>query len=185
MKSVEIQGYLKAINSKDPVTCEHCSKAAEYAMCLGEQLALELEEMQALILAAVLHDLGKVKVPDEILLKPHALTLDEYDVIRCHSMWGAEMIEKDDPNNPMRKRVAEIVRHHHERYDGWGYPDQLEGDRIPMLAQIVAIADAFDAMISDRPYRKGMSPNQARRILQSERGKQFHPKLVDKFLEAV
>jgi HD-GYP domain-containing protein (c-di-GMP phosphodiesterase class II) len=185
MMSEEIHEYLSKILLKDPMTCEHCSKAAKYAMSLGDQVCLKLDEMEALILAAVLHDLGKIKVPSEILLKPDSLTEEEYDVIKCHPAWGAEMIEFDAPGNPRRKMVADIVRHHHERYDGWGYPDGLKGERIPYLSQIVAIADAFDAMTSDRPYRKGMSANQARNILQSERGKQFHPVLVDKFLQAV
>lgn len=183
MISWEIHEYLAKIQLKDPLTCNHCSRAAEYAGCLGEQMDLSVEELEALIMAAVLHDLGKVRVPNEILMKPSTLTDEEYGVIKNHPSWGAEMIENDDPFDPKRKFIADIVRYHHERYDGWGYPEGLRGERIPFLAQIISIVDAFEAMTSDRPYRKGMSKFQARNILKEEKGKQFHPDLVDRFLE--
>lgn len=185
MEKWEIQAYLLKIRNKDPLTCDHCSKAAFYALRLGQILGLPSEDLEALELAAILHDVGKIKVPDEILLKPAALTEDEYAVIKCHPSWGAEMIEEDALQDPKRQEVAEIVRHHHERFDGWGYPDGLLGERIPFLAQIIAIADAYDAMTSDRPYRSGMSIRVARSILEKERGKQFHPQLVDCFVELI
>jgi HD-GYP domain-containing protein (c-di-GMP phosphodiesterase class II) len=185
IKSWEIHHYKRMIWTKDPLTCDHCNKAAEYAVGLGEQLCLPEQELEALSWAAILHDLGKVKVPNEILMKPTSLTEEEYAVIKCHPSWGAEMIEHDGPPDPRRKMVAQIVHYHHERYDGWGYPEGLRGERIPYLAQIIAIVDAFDAMTSDRPYRKGMTRGQALEILYEERGKQFNPELVDQFVQFI
>lgn len=185
MMSWEIHEYKVKIQSKDPLTSNHCNRAAEYAVVLGEQMSLTMDELEALRLAAVLHDLGKIRIPNEILLKPASLTEEEYGLIKCHPAWGAEMIEQDDPNDPKRKIIAEIVRYHHERYDGWGYPERLRGERIPYLAQIIAIADAFEAMTSDRPYRKAMTRFQALNILNEERGKQFHPGLVDQFVQLI
>lgn len=185
MMSWEILEYQEKMQCKDPLTNNHCHKAAKYAVVLGEHMSLTMEELEALSLAAILHDLGKIKIPNEILLKPASLTEEEYVIIKCHPAWGAEMIEHDDPNDPKRKFVAEIVRYHHERYDGWGYPEGLRGERIPFLAQIVSIADAFEAMTSDRPYRKAMTRFQAIDILNEERGKQFHPDLVDQFVQLI
>lgn len=185
MTSWEIQEYKEKIQSKDPLTSNHCTRAAEYAVVLGEQLSLTMEELEVLSLAAVLHDLGKIRIPDEILMKPASLSEEEYGLVRCHPAWGADMIEKDAPNDPKRRFVAEIVRYHHERYDGWGYPEGLRGERIPFLAQIISIADAFEAMTSDRPYRKAMTRYQALSILNEERGKQFHPELVDRFVQLI
>lgn len=185
MTGWEIQEYKEKIQSKDPLTSNHCNRAAEYAMVLGKQCSLTFEELEALGLAAVLHDLGKVRIPDEILMKPASLSEEEYCLVKCHPGWGADMIEKDSSDDPKRKFVAEIVRYHHERYDGQGYPEGLRGERIPFLAQIIAIADSFEAMTSDRPYRKALTRNQAFNILNEERGKQFHPELVDRFVQLI
>ncbi len=182
MDTTEIHTYLDKIHSKDPITSQHCGKAAEYAICLGQTLDLTTQEIEQLSEAAVLHDIGKIKVPDGILLKPSALTTEEYEVIKCHPKWGADMLEEEAPEDLQRKDVADIIRHHHERYDGKGYPEGLIGERIPLFAQIIAIVDAFDAMTSNRPYRPAMSVSKAKRILVEERGKQFHPWLVDQFV---
>lgn len=175
--------HLEEIQIKDPVTRNHCGNAAEYAVCLGRKIKLDDPELEQLMLAAILHDVGKVRVPDEILLKPSALTNEEYRIMKCHPDWGAEMIEARADDDLISLRVAEIIRRHHERYDGLGYPQGLFQEGIPILAQIIAIVDAFDAMTSDRPYRSAMSLTKAREILIKERGKQFHPILVDRFLE--
>jgi len=184
MTSKEIQAYLERINSKDPMTCNHCGKAAEYAIRLGHRLGLEDRELKRLGIAAILHDLGKLKVPDEILFKPSALTQEEYEVIKCHPHWGAEMIEEGGSDVDY-KEVAEIIKHHHERYDGCGYPLGSPGERNPLLAQIISIADAYDAMTSNRPYRSALSSTYATQILYEERGKQFHPELVDVFVDCL
>ncbi|HWQ71970.1 MAG TPA: HD-GYP domain-containing protein [Desulfitobacteriaceae bacterium] len=176
--------YLDKIHSKDPITGQHCGKAAEYAVCLGQKLDLTTEEIEQLNEAALLHDIGKIKVPDAILFKPSALTDEEYEVIKCHSIWGADIIEDGVPEDRQWKDVViEIIRHHHERYDGKGYPEGLPGEKIPFFAQIISIVDAFDAMTSDRPYRSAMLVSEAKRILLEERGKQFHPWLVDQFVD--
>ena len=183
MDSTEIHTYLDKIYSKDPITCQHCGKAAEYARSLGQKLDLTIEEIEQLSEAAFLHDIGKIKVPDDILLKASALTAEEYEVIKCHPSWGAELLEDEAQGDVQRKDVAEIVRYHHERYDGKGYPEGLPGEKIPFFAQIIAIVDAFDAMTSNRPYRSAMSVTKAKGILVEERGKQFHPWLVDQFIK--
>lgn len=182
MFSNEIHAYLEKIHLKDPTTGQHCGKAAKYAVCLGQKLDLTVEELEQLSEAALLHDIGKIKVPDAILLKPTVLTTEEYEIIKSHSQWGAEILGDEAAETAPLKDVVEIIRHHHERYDGKGYPEGLPGEEIPFLAQIISIADAFDAMTSDRPYRSAMLVSKARNILMEERGKQFHPGLVDQFI---
>ncbi len=183
MDSGQLDIYLGKIRSKDDLTYQHCGKSAEYALRLGEVLNLSSQELIQLRTAAMLHDLGKIRVPDEILLKPAALTEEEFSLIRCHPAWGAEMIEQEE--NPQYQDVADIIRHHHERYDGLGYPQGLASAQIPFLAQIVALADAYDAMTSDRPYRAALPHNRVQEILVEERGRQFQPELVDRFLELI
>lgn len=184
MCSIELHMYLDKIHSKDPITGQHCGKAAEYAVFLGQKLDLTSEEIEQLSDAALLHDIGKIKVPDAILLKPSALTAEEYEIIKCHSKWGADIIEDEVTIDVQWKDIIiEIIRHHHERYDGKGYPQGLPGEKIPFFAQIISIVDAFDAMTSDRPYRSAMLFSEAKRILLEERGKQFHPWLVDQFVD--
>ncbi|EHL04165.1 HD domain protein [Desulfitobacterium hafniense DP7] len=185
MTSWDIIKYIEWIEKKDPLTCSHCSKSAEYAIFLGKNIALAADELAVLSIAAPLHDLGKIKVPDEILGKPASLTQEEFKVIQCHPLWGAEMILDNAGKNLDWLRVAEIILNHHERFDGCGYPAGIGGRQIPFLAQIVSIADAYDAMTSDRPYRSAMSEEQARRILQHEGGKQFHPDLVEEFVRLI
>ncbi|WP_206811043.1 HD-GYP domain-containing protein [Paradesulfitobacterium ferrireducens] len=183
MDSGQLEDFLGRIRSKDDLTYQHCGKSAEYALRLGEVLNLPPEELARLKTAAMLHDLGKIRVPDEILLKPAALTEEEFSLIRCHPAWGAEMVEEEDDSH--YREVADIIRHHHERYDGMGYPQGLASADIPYLAQIVAIADAYDAMTSDRPYRAALPFNRVQEILVEERGRQFQPELVDRFLEII
>jgi len=185
MRIEEIQSYLDRISAKDPLTSNHCGEAARYAVLLGRRLGLAEEEIKKLHVAAVLHDLGKLWVPDEILFKPGKLTAEEYEVIKQHPEWGAEIIAESGIGDVDIQEIAELIRYHHERYDGRGYPFGWRGDEIPLLSQIISIADAYDAMTSDRPYRKAMSPFRAAQILREERGKQFNPMLVDLFLELV
>lgn len=185
MTSWDMIKYIEWIEKKDPLTCSHCSKSAQYAVFLGKTLSLSADELVVLSIAAPLHDLGKVKVPDEILVKPASLTHEEYKVIQCHPLWGAEMILDNAGRNLDWLRVAEIILNHHERFDGCGYPAGINGKEIPFLAQIVSIADAYDAMISDRPYRSALPAETALRILQKESGKQFHPELVQEFIKLI
>lgn len=175
---------LERIEQKDYITCSHCYKTSSYALKLGNEVGLNEEELALLEISASLHDVGKLNVPDVILQKPSVLTKKEYDIIKKHSAWGAEIVEQvfiEEKAVPLSK----IIRHHHERYDGKGYPDRLKGDKIPLLSQIISVADAFDAMTSDRNYRKAMATEKAVSILKNERGKQFQSGLVDVFIKLV
>ena len=134
---------------------------------------------EVLIAGILLHDIGKIFTPKEILYKPGPLTDEERDVMRRHPVDGADVLERIAGLRAM----ADNVRHHHERYDGGGYPDGLKGEAIPLGARIAAVVDAFDAMISDRPYRKGMPVEEAIAELTRNRGTQFAPGVVDAFME--
>lgn len=171
---------LAKIEQKDHITSNHCCKTSNYALQLGSVVGLNEDDLSLLEISAALHDVGKINVPDVILMKPSSLTPDEYDIIKNHSVWGAEIIEQffTEENAAL---LAETIRHHHERYDGEGYPDGLKGDDIPFFSQIIAVADAYDAMTSDRNYRKAMEKEIAVDILKKESGKQFHPYLVTLF----
>lgn len=187
---------LAKIEQKDYITSSHCRKTAYYAMKLGYTMRLNEKEMTALELSAALHDIGKINVPDSILLKPDVLTEMEYEIVKRHSIWGAEIFEivYSDEAIDVRElkefkretiHVTKTIRHHHERYDGKGYPDGLKGDKIPIYSQIIAIADAFDAMTSNRPYRQAMETKRAIDILKDEKGKQFRPQMIDIFINSV
>ncbi|KUO63837.1 MAG: hypothetical protein APF84_14550 [Gracilibacter sp. BRH_c7a] len=193
MKRAELLGK---IEQKDCITSNHCRKTAYYAMKLGYNMRLNEKEMTALELSAALHDIGKINVPDAILLKPNVLTEDEYEIVKRHSIWGAEILERvfseQDMDMKLQKEferericVTKTIRHHHERFDGKGYPDGLKGDKIPVYSQIIAVADAYDAMTSNRPYRQAMETKNAVDVLRSERGKQFRPQMIDLFINSV
>lgn len=179
---------LAKIEQKDNITSSHCSKTSNYALKIGSSLGLDSEDLSLLEISAALHDVGKIQVPDEILLKPSGLTTDEYEIIKKHSVWGAEIVEKyltEELRTEDTVLLAQTIRHHHERYDGGGYPDGLKGEDIPLLSQIISVADAYDAMTSDRTYRKAMEKEKAVEILRNESGKQFHPSLVDVFINLI
>lgn len=189
---------LAKIEQKDYFTSNHCRKTAYYAIKLGYNMRLNEKEMTALELSAALHDIGKINVPDAILLKPDVLTEKEYEIVKKHSVWGAEIFELifsdeevkvDDRMQKEFKRetifVTKTIRHHHERFDGKGYPDGLKGDKIPIYSQIISVADAYDAMTSNRPYRQAMEMKKAVDILKSEKGKQFRPQMIDMFINSV
>ncbi len=134
----------------------------------------DIEEIR---LAGILHDIGKIGVPESVLNKPTLLTADEYEIMKTHAALGAKILE------PLKVRAIEsIVRHHHESFDGQGYPDNLKGEQIPIGARIIAVADAFDAMVSTRPYRKARTDEDAMAELRRCRGTQFDPMVVDAFL---
>ncbi|MBP5231731.1 MAG: HD domain-containing protein, partial [Clostridia bacterium] len=137
------------------------------------------------ILAAPMHDIGKIRIPDAILNKPGKLTPDEYEIMKNHSEYGAEIIRKtmeDIEEEDYFEVACNIAKYHHERYDGSGYPCGLKGEEIPLEARIMALADTYDALISDRVYKKAFSPEVSRRIIEENRGTQFDPKLTDIFL---
>jgi len=129
--------------------------------------------------AAPLHDVGKVGVPDAILLKPSQLAPGELDIIRTHPAMGARILSGS--RVPLLRMAEEIAHAHHERWDGRGYPHGRSGEGIPLAGRIVALADAFDAMTHDRPYKQGIAPDQAREVVEGERGRHFDPQVVDAF----
>jgi HD-GYP domain-containing protein (c-di-GMP phosphodiesterase class II) len=170
-----------AIEAKDSYTQGHCQRLAQYAEQLGQVVGFAEAHLVNLRMAAILHDVGKIAVPEAILNKLGALTLEEYHIMQQHPVVG-EMICQ-----PLRsvRAILPAIRHHHERWDGTGYPDRLAGEAIPLDARIIAIVDTFDAMTSDRPYRRGMPVEQALRILRENRGPQWDPVLVETFIQLI
>ncbi len=173
-----VQTLAKTIDAKDRYTNGHSFRVSEYAVKLAEQLGWSDEELEGLKREALLHDIGKIGIPDAVLNKPGKLTDEEFETIKGHTPIGKTILEGIDGMNS----VADAAAYHHERYDGTGYPEGLEGKEIPLQARIISIADAFDAMRSDRVYRKGLDDDTIRRELLNGSGKQFDPELLTVFL---
>ena len=173
-----IQALNKTVEAKDPYTSGHANRVEKFAVDLAKAYHLPFESIQNLKTASILHDIGKIGIHDEILNKASRLTQEEYQEIMRHPAIGAEIISKVN----FLSDITTIVRHHHERYDGKGYPDGLSGEDIPIEAAILMIADSYDAMTSDRPYRKAMTPEEALSELENNAGTQFHPELVKVFV---
>lgn len=167
------------LDLKDPTTGVHSSRLVSWAVTVGKLLGLSAEETRQVEIAAVLHDIGKVGIPDEILKKPARLTPEERNVMRKHPEYGWAVIK----NIPGCEIASLLILHHHEMWDGNGYPAGLKGTAIPLGARIIAITDAFDAMTTDRCYRKGSSSENALATLTQFAGTQFDPDLVLAFLE--
>jgi putative nucleotidyltransferase with HDIG domain len=148
-----VREWGQSIESTDSYTFGHCERVAQHAMALARVLALDETSQTTIRLGAYLHDLGKVRVPHEILNKPGPLTRDEFEVVQMHPIWGLELLAAVE----FPWDLKPIIRWHHERYDGTGYPDRLRGDEIPLAAQIVGIVDVYDALTTDRPYRAALS----------------------------
>lgn len=159
-----VQSLVKAVEAKDPYTAGHSERVMRYSMAIGHECGLSEEELQILKMGTLVHDVGKIGIPDSILTKPGRLTAEEFSVIKRHTLIGAQMIE----NIPQFADCVPIVRWHHERLDGSGYPDGVKGDRLSALVRIAAIADCFDAMTSTRAYRKGLPPEIALEELEKE-----------------
>ena len=176
-----IQALNKTVEAKDPYTSGHANRVGEYAVELAEAFELPFTSIENIKTAAILHDIGKIGINDSILNKASKLTVEEYHEIMKHPSIGADIISKVD----FLKDITIIVKHHHERYDGKGYPDGLKGDEIPIEASILMIADSYDAMTSDRPYRKALTPEEAVEELRKNSGTQFHPELVTKFISII
>lgn len=170
-----IRALALAIEAKDQTTAEHLHRVQTYAMGLAADCGLPQEEWEALRAASILHDVGKIAVPEHIISKPGKLTPDEFTKMKVHTVVGAEIVMSAD----FPFAVAPIVRSHHEKWDGTGYPDGLKGAEIPLGSRILSAVDCLDALASDRQYRKAMPIDKAMAIIQSESGKSFDPKVVE------
>ncbi len=170
----------KAAEYRDPETGAHIVRMAHYSRHIARVLGLPEEQQELLLEAAPMHDIGKVGTPDLILLKPGKLTPDEFAVMKQHAEIGYEILNSG--SSPLLKVAAEIARTHHEKFDGSGYPRGLKGTDIPLFGRIVAVADVFDALTSERPYKKAWSVEQATQLLRDGAGKHFDPACVDAFL---
>jgi putative nucleotidyltransferase with HDIG domain len=170
----------RAVDSRDAYTGSHSARVADLAAAIAEQLGLQPDDVELTRLAARLHDLGKLAIPEEILQKPSSLSSAEWLVIQRHPQIGHRMLESlgVDP-------IAEWVLHHHERWDGAGYPGGLAGEDIPLGARIIFVADAFDAMTSSRLYRRPMTREEAFAEVERCSGAQFDPEVVRAFFDAV
>ncbi len=170
--------FVTALEVRDLYTRKHSTRVAKYAHMIAEEMGCTEEELDVINFAGSLHDIGKIGIRDDILLKPGKLTDEEYEKIKEHPVIGADIISKLG----LWDREMEIIRHHHERYDGKGYPDGLKGKAVPKLARILSVADCYDAMASDRSYRKKMEKEIVLDILKENSGTQFDPEAVEAFL---
>ena len=170
-----IRSLALAIEAKDRTTGEHLHRVQTYALALGQDLGLSREDLDALRAASILHDIGKLAVPEHIISKPGKLTPDEFAKMKVHPVVGAEIVESVKFPFP----VAPLVRSHHEKWDGTGYPDGLQGDQIPLGARILTAVDCLDALATDRQYRKALPLDRAMAIVRAESGKSFDPRVVE------
>jgi len=174
-----IETLAMAIDAKDQVTHGHIRRVQEYSVALAHQMGVDDDDLiRAIEAASLLHDMGKLAVPEQILNKPGKLTREEFEVMKTHSSAGADILAAIQFPYP----VVPIVRHHHENWDGSGYPDKLSGTEIPIGARILSVVDCFDALTSDRPYRSKMSEFEAISILLERRGTMYDPLVVDVFI---
>lgn len=169
------------LDARDSYTAGHSLRVAEYSVIIGQLAGLTGRELDDLRKSALLHDIGKIGVPDSVLFKDGNLTDEEFDQIKSHPVLGENILRQIEPVEKMAPYLSG-VRSHHERYDGGGYPDGLAGTEIPLHGRIIAVADAYDAMTSDRPYRKGMDHERALAILEQGRGSQWDPEFAGLFL---
>jgi putative nucleotidyltransferase with HDIG domain len=171
-KALEI--LARVMDLSDPATSEHSRDIAQLVPRVGRLLGVTGEDCEELELAARFHDIGKVAVPEKVLRKPGPLDSEEWQLMACHVEWGAELLR----HLPECESIARIVRHHHERFDGSGYPDGLRGRQIPLASRIITVCDAYGAMVSDRPYRRALSHDAALAELRDGAGEQFDPDAV-------
>lgn len=183
----------KLAESRDPATGMHLERMREYARLLAEEMStwprfretINGEYLRLLYLTCPLHDIGKVAIPEAVLLKPSPLTAEEFEIVKQHTMLGAQTLTAagpESPDAPFLQMAHDLARTHHERFDGTGYPAGLAGEQIPLCGRIGALADVYDALTSDRVYRRAISHDAARTMIVQERGRQFDPHVVDAFL---
>ena len=176
-----IKSFALAVDAKDPYTHQHVLRVQHYAVAIAKEMGLTGDDLEAVSTGALLHDIGKLGVAENVLLKPGKLTREEFEEIKQHPEIGAMIL------NPVRFPwpVLPIVRHHHEKWDGSGYPDGLKGEEIPLNARIMAVADVYDALTSTRSYREAWSHQRAVELITSEAGTHFDPQVVDAFLRVI
>ncbi len=175
------QALVSAVDAKDPNTAGHSKRVAEYAVMIGKKIGLSGEELDTLYLTSLVHDIGKIGIPDEVIKKEGLYTDEDLLVLKKHTIIGANILS----NISSIPEVAAGVRWHHEHYDGSGYPDQLSGTIIPLYARIIAVADAYDSMTSTRKYKQILTKDTVRMEIKNGRGKQFDPVLADCMLEII
>ncbi len=175
-----VEALAEAIEKKDHYTGGHTKRVVHYSVCIAKYLSLAPEEMERVRMGAILHDIGKIGIEDKILKKDAPLDPEEWRVMQTHPEQGYDILSRVDG----LKDVTGAMRYHHERWDGKGYPLKLKGEAIPLLARIIAVADTYDAMVSTRPYRKGMDPKVAYDEIVRYSGTQFDPAVVEAFKKA-
>ena len=177
LESIETLRY--TVEAKDTYTKGHSDRVSEFACLIGKKMGLDDDELKKLKIGGLFHDIGKIGIPDSILLKESKLTNEEYSEIKHHPDIGAHILS----NATIFKDIIPIVKHHHERYDGKGYPSNLKGEEIPLLARITAVADSFDAMSSRRTYRDNLELKVIMDEIKKNEGTQFDPKVAEVFLD--
>ena len=173
--------YLDKIESKDPYTRNQSNRVSSFSVLIGEKLGMNKEDLELLRIGSLFHDIGKIGISDNILFKNSELTNDEYTEIKNHTQIGSEFFE----NSEIFSNIAPVVKYHHERYDGKGYPENLTGENIPLFARITAVADSFDAMASNRVYRNNLDIDFIKNEIRNNRGTQFDSNVADAFLDII
>lgn len=169
-----VESLTKALEAKDYYTFGHSGRVAQFAWKIAHEMGLDEQQIDAVHIAGYLHDIGKIGVPEAFLNKPGRLTLEEFRVVQAHSVKGFQILDKIKNLH----RIAMVVKHHHERYDGQGYPDGLKDEAIPLESRIIAVADALDAMTSSRPYRGKLTIGEAVEEVRRHIRNQFDPEVV-------
>jgi HD-GYP domain-containing protein (c-di-GMP phosphodiesterase class II) len=181
--TVVAQTLMAALKERDPYTYGHCRRVARTSRLLAQAAGLNDYQQNIVEYSSLFHDLGKMGIPDSVLLKPGKLTAEERQIILEHPIKSAEIVQPLSAD-PFFRATIPGIRHHHERIDGMGYPDGVAGDKIPLTARIILIADTYDAMTTTRPYRKGMDPEVAYKELKQFANRQFDAQLVQIFVQA-
>jgi putative nucleotidyltransferase with HDIG domain len=175
-----IMSFIEAIDAKDHYLHNHSHNVCQYSLILGKAMGLTDSEIKSLGLAAIFHDIGKLRVSEEILNKPDKLNFEEWAIMKSHPTNGTQILQ----NVEKFQKILPIIKYHHRYFNGSGYPEDSRDEEIPLSAHIIMVADSFDAMTSDRPYRKALSEETAFEELRRFSGSQFNPKVVDAFFEA-
>ena len=178
-KTIKIDNLMHSIEEKDPYTKSHSDRVSKYCVLIGKKLGLSDDDLNILEVGGLFHDIGKIDTPDNILFKKTKLDNTEYEKMKQHTLNGVNTLSKDSMFND----IIPIVLHHHEKFDGSGYPSNLAGNDIPILARITAIADTFDAMTSNRTYRNALPLDTAKEEIRKCSGTQFDPEIVSAFLD--